>query len=295
MAKILIKKPMAIKVGIFPKEYFFWGNFNKNKILNKIKWNLNKLIIKTILLFSDAIIADNKLIAKSLRKYKKNIHVYFSTPYGINMNKFKKINSTKEKIKLRKKYNIPLNKKVGLFIGRISGEKAGVLPLIKSIPIINKSIDDFFLLLIGKKNNDLWPTRECEKLIETNKLKNVSLRDQVTYDEVAEIMKACDLYIQPSLAEGHGMAPLEAMSCEIPVIATNSGGLKLNVKEDQTGFVIKYPLNPEEYASKIIKALKIKKIKKNNLLNKAHKFVENNYEENLIKNKLIGIFKEIAK
>ena len=42
---------------------------------------------------------------------------------------------------------------------------------------------------------------------------------------VEEILSVCDLFIMTSEKESFGLAALEAMACQVPVISTNVGGL----------------------------------------------------------------------
>src|SRR5262249_50798685 len=42
---------------------------------------------------------------------------------------------------------------------------------------------------------------------------------------VYQKLSAADLFLLPSQLESFGLAPLEAMACEVPVIATNVGGV----------------------------------------------------------------------
>ena len=53
-----------------------------------------------------------------------------------------------------------------------------------------------------------------------------------------EIVAASDLFLLPSDAESFGMAALEAMSCEVPVIATNAGGLPEVVTDGVNGYLL---------------------------------------------------------
>jgi N-acetyl-alpha-D-glucosaminyl L-malate synthase BshA len=53
-----------------------------------------------------------------------------------------------------------------------------------------------------------------------------------------EIVAASDLFLLPSEAESFGMAALEAMSCEVPVIATNAGGLPEVVTNGVNGYLL---------------------------------------------------------
>lgn len=56
-------------------------------------------------------------------------------------------------------------------------------------------------------------------------------------EAVEEVLSVADLFLMPSEKESFGLAALEAMACEVPVISSNAGGIpELNIHE-QTGFV----------------------------------------------------------
>lgn len=56
-------------------------------------------------------------------------------------------------------------------------------------------------------------------------------------DAVEEVLSVADLFLMPSENESFGLAALEAMACEVPVISSNAGGLpELNV-QGVTGFL----------------------------------------------------------
>ncbi len=55
-------------------------------------------------------------------------------------------------------------------------------------------------------------------------------------EAVEEVLSVSDLFLMPSEKESFGLAALEAMACEVPVISTNAGGLpELNIN-GVTGF-----------------------------------------------------------
>jgi N-acetyl-alpha-D-glucosaminyl L-malate synthase BshA len=56
-------------------------------------------------------------------------------------------------------------------------------------------------------------------------------------EAVEEVLSVCDLFLMPSEKESFGLAALEAMACEVPVITSDAGGLpELNV-HGKTGFL----------------------------------------------------------
>ncbi|MBN8678081.1 MAG: N-acetyl-alpha-D-glucosaminyl L-malate synthase BshA [Chitinophagales bacterium] len=76
------------------------------------------------------------------------------------------------------------------------------------------------LLMIGD-----GPERQhCEQLC-----RQLDLCDEVRFlgkqDAIEELLAICDLFVIPSESESFGLAALEAMACEVPVISSNSGGL----------------------------------------------------------------------
>ncbi len=55
--------------------------------------------------------------------------------------------------------------------------------------------------------------------------------------DVVEWLSAADLFLLPSAQESFGLAALEAMSCEVPVVASRVGGLPEVIQDGVTGFV----------------------------------------------------------
>jgi N-acetyl-alpha-D-glucosaminyl L-malate synthase BshA len=86
-------------------------------------------------------------------------------------------------------------------------------------------------------------------------------------EAVEEVLSVADLFIMPSESESFGLAALEAMACEVPVISSNVGGLpELNI-HGKTGF-LSNPGNIEEmtnYALHILEKDNLAKFKENAL------------------------------
>ncbi len=87
------------------------------------------------------------------------------------------------------------------------------------------------LLLIG----DGPERRNVEALC-----RELNLCDQIRFlgkqDAVEELLAVSDLFIMTSEKESFGLAALEAMACEVPVISTNTGGLPEVNRNGETGF-----------------------------------------------------------
>ncbi|MGB3588284.1 MAG: N-acetyl-alpha-D-glucosaminyl L-malate synthase BshA [Tunicatimonas sp.] len=56
-------------------------------------------------------------------------------------------------------------------------------------------------------------------------------------DAVEEVLSVSDLFLMPSEKESFGLAALEAMACEVPVISSDAGGLPELTIDGKSGFV----------------------------------------------------------
>ena len=55
---------------------------------------------------------------------------------------------------------------------------------------------------------------------------------------VEDVLAGADLFLLPSETESFGLAALEALSCEVPVIATDVGGLPEVVRDGENGYLL---------------------------------------------------------
>jgi glycosyltransferase involved in cell wall biosynthesis len=72
-------------------------------------------------------------------------------------------------------------------------------------------------------------------------VRELGLIDHVSFlgkqSALPEILSAADVFLLPSQQESFGLSALEAMACEVPVIATNIGGIPEVVRHGETGYV----------------------------------------------------------
>ena len=63
-------------------------------------------------------------------------------------------------------------------------------------------------------------------------------------EEVVPLLSIADVFLLPSAQESFGLAALEAMACEVPVVASDVGGLPEVIEHGVSGFL--HPLDAEE-------------------------------------------------
>jgi glycosyltransferase involved in cell wall biosynthesis len=110
---------------------------------------------------------------------------------------------------------------VTIFVGSIEPRK-NLFALLKAYMALPKYIkDDFTLLLVGFKG---WNNGEVMSLL--GKLEgNVQYLGYVASKELAHLYRGASCFVYPSLYEGFGIPPLEAMASGCPVVVSNAASL----------------------------------------------------------------------
>ncbi|GEO06734.1 N-acetyl-alpha-D-glucosaminyl L-malate synthase BshA [Adhaeribacter aerolatus] len=88
------------------------------------------------------------------------------------------------------------------------------------------------LLMVGDGPDRMKAEKLCRKLNVCNDVRFLG-----KLEAVEEVLSVADLFLMPSEKESFGLAALEAMACQVPVISSNAGGIpELNI-HGVTGFV----------------------------------------------------------
>ncbi len=80
-----------------------------------------------------------------------------------------------------------------------------------------------------------------ERLSAVGVAKQLGISDRVKYlgnqGNIETLLACADIVFQPSEHESFGLVPLEAMACQVPVVATASGGICEVIEHGVTGFL----------------------------------------------------------
>ncbi len=161
--------------------------------------------------------------------------------------------------KCLRKYNIQDDKPIILQVSRFDKWKdpEGVIDVFE---IVKKEIDCQLILLGNKATDD----PESDKIFEQVKKKAKKIKHVIllTIDNnilVNALQRKADVIIQKSIREGFGLTVTEALWKEKPVVASNVGGIPLQVIDEKTGFLVE-PNDIEGCAQKVITILKDKEL-----------------------------------
>lgn len=156
--------------------------------------------------------------------------------------------------------------------------------------------NNFIFLILGTGPDESM----LKDLVSDKKLEDrVKFIGQVDHSVMPKYLKISDAFTRPSRSEGFGNSFIEAMAADIPVVATQEGGIsdflfdgKRNPDKKTTGWAVDKD-SPEQIAEAFKDIFSdLEKTKK--IIENAHKMADEKYDWNLIaKNMSEKVFKDI--
>jgi glycosyltransferase involved in cell wall biosynthesis len=146
--------------------------------------------------------------------------------YGVDVTLFKPV-TAEEQRSLRRRHQLPEHQFLIFFSSRISHEKDPETVLRATALARKRGLDVVVMNLGGGFKDFLARARDIGI---TDAEEWMIGRPAVhPMKDLCEYFQAADLVIQSSLAEGAAFSTLEALACETPVIATNLGGMAVQL------------------------------------------------------------------
>lgn len=143
--------------------------------------------------------------------------------YGIDSQLFRPLeNKTRQRIRMKLEF---AQNDLLLYVGHI-GPRKGLLYLLEAFALLTRT-RKMNLLIIGGLPKYLslnaYANLFWKRARSLNIEANIHVMPYIRYRELPEFYNIADVFVQPSLYEGFGMAVAEAMACETPVVCTNVG------------------------------------------------------------------------
>lgn len=219
------------------------------------------------------------------RKYflckKNNVHAIGN---GVDQTIFHPKGSVEDKKKLRQQYNCSEDDVIILCVGRLIKLK-GFVELIEAM----KSIDAKLWIVGERLDSD--HDHDIDAAIQLAKTDS-SLKKKISFlgyrGDVADLMRATDIYTLPSYREGMPRSIIEAMSCAQPVVASNIRGSREEIVDGETGFLVPIK-NPKELSKALNKLVKDKDLREK--MGKAsYQRAKNLFDESLVIKRQLHFF-----
>ena len=255
MKNIKGKKILSIH-GVFSNQI--------NDLHGKTLANISRKYEKNALKWADAI----TVISKEAFDYYTNLgYNVFQVPNAIDISSLE--------TNVDKRYS-----KQVIFAGRLSHEK-GIDSLIS---ISQKLTDDIHLIILGA-----GPEEEKIKDLVKNH-KNIHFFGYQNKNQTISLIRGSDILIHPSLHEGISSTILESMACKTAIIASDVGGNRELIENNQNGIIIESH-NIDSFVEQIINLFDNEQLRQL-LVDNALKTVEK-YNWNKIGNLYLDVYQSI--
>jgi len=241
------KRPIIVKVHHGTPNYL-----DSYEGLKGFFSRIYKLFLKLILILSSKtvdmhIAVSHKVKQELIKDYHVPSERIVVIPNGIDIEKFRPRN----KLFARKKLNLPLNKKIVLFVGH-DLERKGFYLALKIVELLKYFIPDIMFIVVTSPKN-------TKKI---GKWKWIKVVNELPLDQLSLLYNSSDVLLFPSKYESFCLVAIEAIASGCPaVISTNIGAL--DDVNDGEGYLIannfseylrycKEILTSEEYKKKLI-------------------------------------------
>lgn len=237
-----------------------------------------KSIIKYNLKKADCILSTSHVMAKETIKYtNKEILI---TPFGVDMERFKKI----DKFQPSEEF----------IVGNVKtlSPKYGIDVLIHAFKRVkdNNPTLKTRLLIYGK-----GPCRkEYEDLANSLGLRDVvEFRGFIENDKLPEVYNSFSVSVSVSNSESFGVVAVEAMACECPVVTSDADGFTEVVENGKTGFIV--PKRDSEATAQAIQKFIDDPMLREEMGKKGRDHVERMYDWNDNVKTMIEIYNDLIK
>jgi glycosyltransferase involved in cell wall biosynthesis len=141
---------------------------------------------------------------------------------------------------------LPRRNRTRIVVPRRLFQKNGVEYLIRALPLIRKEVDaEAVLIGDGPEKGRLEALAR-----ELGMANEVEFLGKRPHAEMPGLLSSGDLAVIPSLMEATSVAALEAMACELPVVASEVGGLP-EIVSSEVGALFE-PGNPQALAEAVV-------------------------------------------
>ena len=160
---------------------------------------------------------------------------------------------------------------------------------IKTISLLKLKYPQISYSIIG--GGSLKEKEQYLQLVEELGLQDqVVFYDKLSHAETIRKMNECDIYLQTSINEGFCNAVLEAQALGKLCVATNVGGLKENIIDTKTGWLLE-PQNPMVISEKIIEIINLSELQLDKIKEQAIKRVETKFNTEIQMKSFVEFYK----
>ena len=181
------------------------------------------LVFKAAVHLSDAIITVSEFSKQEIiRHLPVSSHKIRVVHNGVNHWLFRSITEQALREKVKQRYQLPA--KFILFVGNVKPHK-NLMTLVKAFAQLASK--EIHLVIVGKKDGFITSEASLFDYLQQNESLNerVHFTGFVAEEDLPVIYNLAALFVFPSLYEGCGLPPLEAMACGCPVLVSDQASV----------------------------------------------------------------------
>lgn len=242
------ERKRGTKVIYFAHGYHFFKN------APKLNWLIYYPMEKMMSKLTDSIILINEEDYKLTQNKFTSCKAYLLNGIGVDTSRFRIKEKEEKRFDYRKRMNIPQDATVLIYLAELLPNKNQkfLIRCLKKVLVIN---DNVYLVLAGFDHSD----GDFEKYTKELKVEQ-HVRFLGWREDVAELYNMSDICTATSIREGFGLNLVEAMLCEVPVIATNNRGHKTIIRDGENGFLVELG-DEEKFVDRIVKLIQDEEIR----------------------------------
>jgi glycosyltransferase involved in cell wall biosynthesis len=207
-------------------------------------------------------------------------------PNSVDNNQYS-LAASDEKESLRESLGLPKDHKIAIYTGRIVSYK-GVPSLLEVWNELRQEYNNISLVICGSGGVDIYACEEeMHCFVKDNQMEDV-VRFTGSVSNIAEYLRASDIFVLPTENDAFPLCLLEAMACGMPIITTTVGALKDVIEHKRNGIVMT-PGSKNELRDSLVTLLNDEKlcdaIGKN-----AMNDVRNNYTLDIVAQMYVDLF-----
>lgn len=210
-----------------------------------LTWAIHYPIDKLLSKITDTFITINKEDYNVVNKHFKSCKSFIIDGIGVDPSRFVIDNREQVRMKYRKDMNIPQNAIVLVYLAELIENKNQTF-LMDALKQALCKRKDIYLVLAGIDHTE----GRFEKYAEEIGIKN-NVRFLGWRSDVNNLYAMSDICTASSIREGFGLNLVEAMYCELPVIASKNRGHATIIRDGENGFLVNLG-DVSEFANRIV-------------------------------------------
>ena len=197
-----------------------------------VNWAVYYPVEKILSRMTDKIVLINREDFELTKKRFKNCTAYFIPGIGVDLDRLKVEDKAAVRHQYREQFDIPQDAAVLIYLAELLPNKNQTF-LMRVLKQVLQSEKNVYLVLAGFDHSNGAFEQYAEE---------IGVKDHVCFlgwrEDVGSLLAMADICTATSIREGFGLNLVEAMACDLPVIAAKNRGHETIIRDGENGLLI---------------------------------------------------------